>query len=73
MVVALYYPFVLGSVEYPMPYASCLGVVECGSAMPVCPVAQIVLLSLSSCVLLNGALLVQSFGLLQPPLSSAFL
>ena len=72
MVVALYCPLVPCSVEYPMPCAYCLechGVWLCSD----CPVAQVVLLSLSSCILLKGALLVQGFGLLQPLLSSAFL
>ena len=57
MVVSLCCPHVSGSAEYPMPYASCLeccGVWLCSA----CPVAQIILLSLSSCVLLKGALLV---------------
>ena len=57
MVVALYYSLVPDSVEYPVPYASCMaccGVWFC----PTCPVAWIVLLSLSSCVVLKGALLV---------------
>ena len=33
MVVSLYYPLVLGSVEYPMPYASCL---ECCGVLLCC-------------------------------------
>ena len=69
VVVSLYYLLVSGSVEYPMPYASCLRC--CGVVALLC---QLVLqLSLSSCVLLKGALLVQSFGLLQPLLFSAYL
>ena len=46
MVVSLYNPLVLGSVEYPMPYASCLGCfgvllscasLSCSSGCSACP------------------------------------
>ena len=57
VVVSLYYPLAYGSVEYPMPYASCLG---CCGVLLCC-------VSLSSCVLLKGALLVPA--LLQLSLS----
>ena len=77
VVVSLYCLLVSGSVEYPMPYASylgCCGVLLCCASLSCffgcSPLLQ---LSLSSCVLLKGALLVQSFGLLQSLLFSAFL
>ena len=62
VVVSLYNLLVSGSVEYPMPYASCLGCcgvlfccvsLACGSGC-----SALLQLSLSSCVLLEGALLV---------------
>ena len=48
VLVSLYYPLAAGSVEYPMPYASCLG---CCGVLLSC-------VRLSSCVLLKGTLLV---------------
>ena len=77
VIVSLYYLLVYGSVECTMPYASCLGC--CGVLLCCvnlsCSLGCSVLLqlSLSACVLLKGALLVQSFGLLQPLLFSAYL
>ena len=66
VVVLLLLSLVSGSVEYPMPYASCL--VSC-SVVWRCSLQ----LSLSLGTLHDGALLVQGFGLLQPLLSRVFL
>ena len=60
---------VSSSVEYPIPFASCLA--SC-SVVGCCSSSQLIL-HLSCCVLLKGAQLVWGFGLQQPPLSSAFL
>ena len=57
LVVSLYYLLVSGSVEYPMPYASCLG---CCGGLLCCVIlscslgcSALLQLSLSSCVLLK--------------------
>ena len=71
MVAFLYLSLVTCSVEYPMPYASCL--VSCSVVWrwsSACPVLLCLMqLSLSLGPLLNGALLVRGFGLLQSLLS----
>ena len=75
MVVALYCPLVPGSVEYPMPYAPCLeccGVWLWSGLFCSSDCSALLQLSLSSCALLGGAVLVWSLGLLQPLVSSAF-
>ena len=76
VVVSLYYLLVSGSVEYPIPYASCLGcfgvLLCCVSLSCSLDCSALLQLSLSPCVLIKRALLVQSFGLLQPLLFSAF-
>ena len=60
VVISLYYLLVSGSVEYPMPYASCLGccgVLFCCVSLSCSSCCFAVLhLSLSSCVLLKEAL-----------------
>ena len=62
MVAFLLLSLVSGSVEYPMPYASCSSLLQCCLEM----------FSLSLGTLLNGALLVRGFGLLQALLSRVF-
>ena len=65
MVAFLYYPLSSCSVEYPMPYASCL--VSC-SVVWRCSLQT----CLSWCSLLNAAQLVHGFELLQSLLSRVF-
>ena len=76
VVVSLYYLLVSGSVEYPMPYASCLGccvvLLCCVSLSCSSGSSALLQLNLPSCILLKGALLVQSSGTLQSLLFSAF-
>ena len=67
---------VSGSVEYPMPYASCLASCSVGWSLfysSVGPCVSLLLeLFFSCCSLLNASQLVWGFGLLQPLLSRVF-
>ena len=76
VVVFLLLSLVSGSMEYPMPYASCLVscsvVWRCSCSSACLDVLSLEDLWLSPCYLFNAAQLVQRFGLLQPLLSGVF-